>query len=510
MAIPSPPALERRPRAGWPVWVALPIALALVTAVARAAEANPTTAGFAYLLLVLGFSTWSGWALGIAASVGATLCFNFFFFPPVGTFTIAEPANWVALSAFLVSSALVSRLVSLARAQAAEAERRRREVETLYELCFSLFAVSQRAGVLGEAAARTLAAIGAKSGGLLVTGTGESLEWMSRVGEVRPEIDEPAARQALAGGALLDVAGPGPWRAVYLPLSAGGRSSGVLVARGAPASRAVLASAARLLALAIERERLLAEAAHLEAARQSDRLKTSLLRAVSHDLRTPLTAMRLLIDSLGRQVEGHAEARASLDTLAREQQRLTRRIDNLLAFARLEAGVARPHRAPVPASSLLASARDSLAPVLAERRLEVGSEDGCPELEVDPSLALEILVNLIENAARVSAAGGTIEISVGRDPADPEKVRLEVLDRGPGVPESVKQLLGGALDRHRAGEAGASDSAPGGLGLAIARAFAEAQGGSLALLDRAGGGTVARLILPASVEPGLGPEEETP
>lgn len=507
---PGRPTLAQLPGAGWPAWAALPLTLALVTVAGRAAGVNATTAGFAYLLLVLGFSTWSGWAVGIAASVGATFCLNYFFLPPVGGLTIAEPANWVALGAFLVSSALVSRLVSLAREQAAEAERRRREVETLYDLCFSLFAVSQRSGVLGEAAARTLAAIGAESGGLLVDDEHGTFEWASRVGEVLPELDEPRARQALAGGHLLETAavigGDGSSRTVYLPLSAGGRFNGVLVAREVAASRAVLEPAARLLALAIERERLLAEAAHLEAARQSEQLKTSLLRAVSHDLRTPLTAMRLSVESLGRQLAGQPQAAASLETLAREEQRLSRRIDNLLAFARLEAGVALPHRTSIPAASLVAAARESLASVFAGRRLEVAIEPGCPELDVDPSLTLEILVNLLENAARASAAGEPIAVTAERDPENPGVVRLEVLDRGPGMPASVKSLWRASGFGRRASDGEAADSAPGGLGLAIANAFAEAHGGALALLDRPGGGTIARLTLPAVSEP----DEEAP
>jgi two-component system sensor histidine kinase KdpD len=363
-------------------------------------------------------------------------------------------------------------------------------VEILYDLCFSLFAASQRPGILGEAAARTLQAIGADSGGLYLAGATEPASTIgSQPLEVEPEILERtlATREIEESGGTM-----------YLPLHVGGTVNGVLVARGTLAPRAVLESSSRLLALAIERERLLGEAAHLEAVRESDTLKTSLLRAVSHDLRTPLTAMRLEIESLEGRLAGQPEALASLGGLSLEQERLARRIDNLLSLARLEAGVARPHPEPVPPSSLFRAARENLSLILAGRPVETRVEPHCPDVWADPSLALEILVNLLENAARAGA--GPLDLIAGPDSEDSGRVRLEILDRGPGLPPAVKRMLQGARDLRRTGDAAAGDSASGGLGLQIARGLAEANDGSLALLDRPGGGTIARLDLPAALE----------
>lgn len=247
-------------------------------------------------------------------------------------------------------------------------------------------------------------------------------------------------------------------------------------------------------ALAVERERLLREAAHLEAVRESEALKTGLLRAVSHDLRTPLTSMRLGIDTLKRFLTGQPEALAIHRSLSLEQERLSRRIGNLLALARLEAGVAQPHPEPTPASSLIRAARESLALALSDRNVEVLIEPDCPDLWTDPSLTLEILVNLLENAAR--AAEGTLTFSAGPVPDTPDRVRIEVMDRGPGLPPALRSLLGSPAVAPS--KAAAGDSTSGGLGLRIAVSLAEANGGSLALLDRLGGGTVARLELPAA------------
>jgi len=463
--MPRPPSSRLLP------WIAAPLSVALVTALGRWAGANAPTIGSFYLVAVLGLAAWGGWAVGAAASVAAMLCFNYFFLPPLGTLTIAEPANWVALISFLIGSTFASRLVTTARRQAEEARRRRREVEILYDLSFGLFAVSQRPGVLGEAAARTLRAIGAESGSLFLGGSSEPVS----------VIGDPSA-------------GQGP--EVHLPLEVGGLSVGMLTARGVTAPRAVLEPAGRLLALAVERERLLAESAHLEAMRESDVLKTSLLRAVSHDLRTPLTAMRLEVESLAPHVAGLPEAAARVQGLALEQERLARRIDNLLSLARLEAGVARPHPEPVPPAGLFRAARESLERVLAGRSVEVRVEPRCPDLWTDPSLTLEILVNLLENSVRIAPPDRPVELAAS--PA-PEGVWIEVRDHGPGLPPGVRRLLESPREARRTGESG--DSASGGLGLRIAQGLAQANGGALALLDRPGGGTIARLTLPAAPEP---------
>lgn len=456
-----PPAWRLRRAAQW---AAVPAAVGGVTLACRAAGANEITAGFLLLVAVLGLATWGGWAVGAAASVASTLCLNFFFLPPTGTLTVDEPSNWVALGCFLAASTLVSRLVARARQEAAGALARQRELEVLYDLSYGLFI--QKPGALGEAAARTLQAIGAEGGALLLPGS-EPVILGSPL-----EIDGTFLEAARSGSQALRSEG-----ASYIPLQVGRQINGVLLAREPAAPLAVLDPAVRLLALAVERDRLLRETAHLEAVRESDDLKTALLRAVSHDLRTPLTAMRLEIESLERRLAGRPEALASLRGLSLQQERLTRRIDNLLSLARLEAGLARPHPEPTPAGSLFRAARESLALVLEGREVEVGIQPGCPDLWVDPSVMLEVLVNLLENAARAAPPDRALELAAG--PVD-GRVRIEVRDRGPGVPRG---------------------HASGGLGLRIVRSLAEAGGGSVELLDRPGGGAIARLDLPAAPEP---------
>ena len=338
---------------------------AAVTAIGHELHPNPGTAGFAFLVVVLFASLRGGLAAGIVASILATLCYNFFFFPPLYTLRLADASNWITLAALLLTSVTVSRLVLAAQIQAERAEQRRREVETL----------------------------------------------------------------------------------------------------------------------SLEREQFLEQNAHLQAVRESETLKTSLLRAISHDLSTPLTAITIHTEALRRRAEADAELRPSVAGIAGETARLKRRIENLLSMARLEAGKAKPHPEPTPPADLFHAARENLPLVFATRPVTIRVEDDCPDANVDPSLALEILVNLIENAHRVSPPGASLELTARLHPDDAGQVRIEVLDRGPGLPAGVTT----------------SDVAQRGLGLEIARSLASANGGSLGLAPRMGGGVVARLDVPAAL-----------
>jgi two-component system sensor histidine kinase KdpD len=280
-------------------------------------------------------------------------------------------------------------------------------------------------------------------------------------------------------------------RDVYLPLVVGGQRSGVLVARRVTTARNVLESVAALIALAVEREKFLAENARLQAVRESEALKTSILRAVSHDLKTPLTAMALHVEALRREV-GSGPAAASLTELEEENERLRRRIENLLSLARLEAGRVAPRPEPTPPGDLFRSSLESLAFLTKTRHVETSVARDCPDVVVDPSLALEMIVNLVENAHRASPPDKPIEIVARRHPVDDRYVRIEILDRGSGIGDAASAF--GQIS-----PAGADGDLPSrGLGLEIAKSLAAASGGSVSIANRPGGGVVARIDLPAA------------
>src|SRR3954467_10908399 len=238
----------------------------------------------------------------------------------------------------------------------------------------------------------------------------------------------------------------------------------------------------------------LVAAAHLQAGRESEALKTSLLRAISHDLTTPITAMSIRTESIRRRAGADSDLLEAVNPIAEETARLRRRIDNLLAMARLEAGKAKPHREPAPPADLFRATRENLPIVFSTRPITVHVEPDCPDANVDPSLALEILVNLVENAHRVSPPNATIELVARRNPIDPDRMRIEILDRGPGLPAGVVDADGNVAIE-------TTDLAQRGLGLEIARGLAAANGGSIGLAPRPGGGTIARVDLPAALLP---------
>ncbi len=447
---------------------------------------NLTTIGFVFLVVVLLAALRLGLAAAMLASLGATACYNYFFLPPVGTWTIAAPANWVALATFLLASVVVSRLAAREKRRAEDAEARRTEMEALYGLSIDLFAATNRIGALGDAAGRALRTMGASGGGLVLFRDGEP-EVITSLGSGIDAAD-PLLAGVMRASEAAELPAEGGTRDVYLPLAVGGRASGVLVIRGTRAERNALASAGRLVALAVERERFLAESAHLDALKESDALKTSLLRAVSHDLRTPITSIRLGLDRLKRS----PGAAGIVEDVARETETLSRRIDNLLAMARLDAGTFVPRPEPTPAADLFRATLDALPLALAGRTVDVSVAQETPDLLVDPALAVEILANLLENASR-AAPSGALALAAEPSPRDAARVRLDVLDRGPGVSPAVKRAAAVAVP----GDAGRA-----GLGLAICQALARAMGGSIALLDRPDGGTIARLEVPAAATSG--------
>ncbi len=446
-----------------------------LTAAGAALRFNASTAGFVFLICVLALAVGRGLVAAVSASLAATLAFNYYFLPPLYTFTVADPANWAALVSFLITAIVGSQLIARARGQAARAEQRQREVQILYDLCFRLFTARPDPGGLREALSQVFPLFDAAGGTLRIE---------------RP--DTPALEIAADGDPSALPTEATSRRDVAAPILLGAAVRGELALRSTTLSDPVVESAGRLIALAVERERLLEEAAHLEALRQSDALKTALLRAVSHDLRSPLTAMALGLERARREATGMTGLPQTLAAVEVERERLSRRVDNLLTVARLEAGVARPRREPVPAAEILRAAREALHATLDGRTVETAVAADCPDLDVDSSLAVEIVINLLENAARVSAPEQPL--TLGARPDEDRgggMILLEVADRGPGIPSTV-------LARHGGGaHPGSGEVAAGGLGLEIASSLAQAHGGRLFLRPRPGGGAIVGVSLPA-------------
>ena len=413
-AAPRGVPVDNDPMAGWLARLCFPSLLALgvvaaATALSLAIDANAVTAGFVYLVSVLGAAAWRGFLPGTVASLASTAAFNFFFFAPTGSFHIEDPQNWVSLGGFLVATTIASRLVVRERNRAAESESRQRQIEALYELCLDLFTAGARPGGLDAATGRALRKLGAQGGGLiLLDDAPESREGRSWIGEPR---DLEVHRLLRKGDHPLPVSRTVPesvweprpsgrtpavrgWRNTQVPVTVEGKPVGHFIAYGTTANAETLEAVARLLGLALERERFLGEQAHLEALRSSDSLKTALLQAVSHDLSTPLTGILVSVQSVKRALADGSDIAAPVDVITNEALRLHRRIRNLLDMARLEAGAAHPHREPTPPADLFRATKEHLPHIVSRRPIDVRVAYACPDLDVDPSLTLEILVNL--------------------------------------------------------------------------------------------------------------------
>jgi two-component system sensor histidine kinase KdpD len=404
--------------------------------------------GALYVFAVLPVAIVWGTALAAVVSVASLLAFNWFFLPPYHTFQLREGQNWLALAVYLAIAFAVSALAARARARREDAEQRRVEAHALAEVALDLLRGRSLDEELGQLAALT-------------------------AGVFRIE----GARLALGE----QPAGPGE-RAV--PVDAGLRRVGTLfvdeeVVIDEDVRRRFLPSLAALLAVAVERKRLEGEALEAEALRRSDALKTALLRAVSHDLRSPLTAILASADALaspGLEL-GEDDRLALAEGIRGEATRLDRVVEQLLDLSRLEAGAVEPHREFWHVDELVGRALAGLGAGAERVRPEVGPET--PPVEVDAVQVERVLGNLLDNALHYSPPGSAVLVRAEHGATE---VRLHVIDRGPGLPAEERDALFQPFRR------GGVERGGSGLGLAIARGFAEANGGRLWAQDDPTGG----------------------
>jgi|SRR5579862_759646 len=393
--------------------------------------------GVLYIFAVLPVAIFWGLALGAAVAIASMLAFNFFFLPPLYTLTIADSRNWFALAVFLVTAVVVSELAARSRREA-------RESALLARIASSL------------------------------------LEHGSVSAELERIADE-AAQALRVEQVSIDLAGPS--------IEMQGRRSGSDAAR-----RKMLPALVSLLRVASDRERLEREAVEAEALRRSDAMKTALLRAVSHDLRTPLMAILTSASALARPdfALDDVERTELLDTVLEEARRLDRLVANLLDLSRLQAGAAVPEFALVSVDDLVVEALEGLG--ADGLRIDISLPEDPATVRVDPHQVQRALANLLENALKYSPADEPVSVRVASTSTD---VLVRVIDRGPGVLQQEAERIFSPFQRGSVqdGTRGA------GLGLAIAQGFAEANGGRVWVESHAGQGATFVLALPiAQVE----------
>ncbi len=447
------------------------------------------------------------WGLGpsLAAVVAASLAYNFFFLPPVYTFTIADPTNVAAFLLFTLVAVLVSNLAARARLSAVVSRGRARATERLFGFSRKLAACATLDDVLWATSAQIAAMLKVRVVLLLPEGGAVTVRAGYPPEDMLDEADLAAAQWAFANdrpaGRGADTL-PGAKR-LFLPMHTGRGTIGVigLDADGAgpiltPEGRRLLDALADMGALAIERVRLVEDLDRAERAAETDRLARALLTSISHDLRTPLASVLGAASTL-RDLDAALgpEAKAELlGTVIAESERLNRFIANLLDMTRLEAGAVAPNLAPQDVAETVDTALRRVERVLAGHRVTVDMAPALPMLRLDPVLFEQVLVNLLDNAAKYAPEGTTVTVAARREG---DRVRIAVSDEGAGLPEADLERVFDKFyrvrksDRVRAGT---------GLGLAISRGFVEAMSGTVTAgnrRDRPGAVFTVTLPVPA-------------
>ncbi|GAA0386505.1 sensor histidine kinase KdpD [Microbispora corallina] len=472
-------ALTRRRRlAGWAVaFVLLPVLTATLVPF-RDALSLPSFI-LLFLSMVVGVALVGGMWPAMTAAVGGSLLLNYFFTPPVGEFTISDPENLFALVVFVLVAAAVSTIVDLAARRTREAARAGADAEILSTLAGHV--------LRGEAAVPTLLARMRETFGLA------SVSLLER----RPE----------AGQGPDDRSDPVAWRIVA---TAGGPPCGspgdadtdvdvgddlVLVARGRlldASDRRVIEAFAAEIAVALRQERLEEEAEAARPLAEADRMRTALLAAVSHDLRTPLASAKAAVESLrSRDVDWSPEDRDELLATADESlTRLDRLVANLLDMSRLQAGVLGAVAQPVAVEEIVPRVIDDLGPPAGEITPDIPLD--LPDVVADPALLERVLVNLVSNAVRYTPPGEKVLLTAS---THGDHVEIRVVDRGPGIPPDAYDRV--FLPFQRLGD---RDNHTGvGLGLALSRGLSEAMGGTLTPEETPGGGLTMTVTLPLSL-----------
>jgi two-component system sensor histidine kinase KdpD len=481
-------ASRRRRVAGYAVAIGGTAALTVVLVPFRDAI-TPLSKGFGFLVVVVVAAAVGGLWPGVVASFFGFLTFNFFFLPPYNTFIVARAEDLVVLFVFLGLSILISALLARATERAEAAEAREQELRALQSLGAQLVALVPGPDSYRAVLARLLELFGFSAGSLWVQDANgrellERLTVGAPPGALTPHWD-PATQ------------GRPPER---LPLSVGGRNLGLFVLRGerpplTPRESRVLRAFCDQFALVLERDRLLRSATDAEVFRQSDRIRRSLLAAVSHDLRSPLAAIKASVTDLLDLDTQHdtGEVKEALESINQESDRLASLIANLLDMTRIEGGMLKARVQAVDLVETLAACLDRARAAWPGLRIDLRVAEDAALVRADPIFLDRVVTNLLDNAAKVSVGGAPVVVEALRAASI---VTVRVVDHGPGVPEPVREQLFYPFyqlaDRHpRLGT---------GLGLAICKGFLARMDGEIWVEETAGGGATFAFSLPVAAD----------
>lgn len=462
---------------------------ALVFVFTQVLRVNATTVGFVFLLVVLAVATARGLAAASVVSMAAMLCFNYFFLPPVGRFTIADPENWVALITFLLTALVASHLSDRAHQQAAQARNSQRETEQLYALSRAIL-LNDASRPIGKQTAHSIAQIfelpgvaifDAKSGEIHRGGPADLESSLEEFHSTLQDVVRQG-RRIRAGGAEV-------W-----PIALGGNPIGALAMQGMTASDGASQSVVNLVAIALERVRTEEASSRAEAARQSEEFKSTLLDAIAHEFKTPLTSIKAAVTGLHMAMENlPADQRELTSIIDEETDRLNQLVTEAVKMAEIDAGKTAPQKSPTTVGEILEQTIRSLDG-RGEERLRIQPSDAIGlRVMVDRDLIVLALRQVSDNALKYSSPGAPV---VYRAAAETSRIVLRICDEGPGVPERDRERIFEKFYRRP----NARQIAGTGLGLHIAREIARIHQGDLWVEPGEPKGATFCLALPLAKE----------
>jgi two-component system sensor histidine kinase KdpD len=460
-------------------WIACAAVLALIVVIfRRIAHVNPTTVALTLLVSVLAVAAAWGLSYSIAMSIAAALCLNFFFFPPVGTLTIEDTQNWVAFGAFLIAAVIASNLSERARRETVEAHRRRQDVERLYTFSQQLLGSDNVIELLKTIPIHVKENFALTHAAVYLS----SKDRAYRSGREPQELPTNALRDsALRGEAVADSSR----QLAIAPMRMGTRLIGSLGIAGEVPSPQTLEAIGSLISIAIERARAVENLTRTEASRESERLRSALLDSITHEFRSPLTAIKASVTTL--QSSGAltvADRKDLLTVIEEESDRLNRLVGEAVTMAQLDAQEFKldlePHHIHEPIEAAMEESRS----LLSSHAVEVRSPEDLPAAIMDVGWITKVLQHLLENAAKYSPTDSPILVS---SEVKNDRLITSVADHGTGIDELERSLI---FDKFYRGQTQRYRVQGTGMGLAIVKAIVEAHGGRIQVTSQLGHGSV--------------------
>lgn len=450
-------------------------------------QVNPTTVGFTLLLAILVISAAWGLRYAIFMAILSTLAYNYFFLPPLLHLTIADPQNWVALFAFLFTAIIASELSERARREALESDHRRHEVERLYGFSEQLLVSENIFELLNAIPRYIVESFGVTSAAMFLESKQETYYFDTADQSLFPA--EQLKAISGRGEPVLDR----EHAICFMPLRMGVRSVGSIGLAGCQLSRESLEAVGSLTATAIERASTVEKLTKTEAARESDRLRSVLLDSVTHEFRTPLTAIKASAETLLSDAELDKPQRTDLLTVINEESdRLNRLIGEAAEVAQLDSHQLELHFEPHQIREAIDAAVRDAGSSLQQHPLEFTVPDGLPAVRMDLQRISEVLLHLLDNAGKYSPPGTSIHITA--EHRDGEIV-TSVADHGPGIEDIEQEMIFEKFYRGRRERMTIQGT---GMGLAIAKAIVELHGGKLGVMSQVGRGSLFYFSLPAA------------